>query len=468
VTLFLVRHNHDATTCPAKDPQMGATLLNYLSRPSVRRQGVEIKGEAIVQGEHTLYMIVEADGENVVREFMSPFAVAGSVDVFPASTCTRVVASGGCGASLPQVDGTIASWDPEDACQDAIDAGLVVHRAHPLNCETSIPALVGGVVTPNMHFYVRNHFHVPRLDMETWRLSVGGCVERPLSLSLRQLRAMRAETAVLTLECAGNGRSLLDPPVVGEKWDVGAVSTAEWTGVPLSEVLDRVGMTPGAREVVFRGADRGTVDGSAVTTPFERSLSLDDARHSQALLAYAMNGEALPVQHGYPVRLVVPGWYAVTSVKWLTEIEVIDAAFDGHFQSDRYFYEWERDGDVTREPVRLQRVRSLITAPAAGDEVECGELTVRGVAWSGAAAISRVDVSVGDDPWVEARLIGERVRHRWQWWELITRVERPGDIVIRARATDFAGRTQPDEPEWNRLGYGANAIHRVLVLARLP
>jgi DMSO/TMAO reductase YedYZ molybdopterin-dependent catalytic subunit len=174
------------------------------------------------------------------------------------------------------------------------------------------------------------------------------------------------------------------------------------------------------------------------------------------------------VQHGYPVRLVVPGWYAVTSVKWLADIEVIDKAFDGHFQSDRYFYESERDGGVTREPVGLQRVRSLITAPAADDEIECGELTVRGVAWSGAASISRVDVSVGDDRWVEARLIGERVRHRWQWWELITRVERPGDILIRARATDFAGRTQPDEPEWNRLGYGANAIHTVLVRGRLP
>jgi DMSO/TMAO reductase YedYZ molybdopterin-dependent catalytic subunit len=321
---------------------------------------------------------------------------------------------------------------------------------------------------PNMHFYVRNHFHVPRLDAEAWRLSVDGCVERPLSLSLRQLRTMRTATAVLTLECAGNGRSMLHPPVDGEKWDVGAVSTAEWTGVPLAEVLDRVGMTPGAREVVFRGADRGTVDGSTVTVPFERSLTIDDARHSQALLAYAMNGEPLPAQHGYPVRLVVPGWYAVTSVKWLTDIEVVDTAFDGHFQRDRYFYEWERDGGVTREPVGLQRVRSLITAPAADDEVECGELTIRGVAWSGAAGISRVDVSVGDDPWIEARLIGERVRHHWQWWELLTRVERPGDILIRARATDFAGRTQPDEPEWNRLGYGANAIHTVLVRAQLP
>jgi DMSO/TMAO reductase YedYZ molybdopterin-dependent catalytic subunit len=199
---------------------------------------------------------------------------------------------------------------------------------------------------------------------------------------------------------------------------------------------------------------------------FERSLTVDEARQSGALLAYAMNGEPLPVQHGYPVRLVVPGWYAVTSVKWLTDIEVIDTAFEGYFQSERYFYEWEREGGVIREPVSLQRVRSLICEPAAGDDVECGDLTLRGVAWSGAAPIARVEVSVDGGPWVDARLIGGQARHRWQWWELVARVERPGEVVLRARATDCDGATQPDEAEWNRLGYGANAVHSVLIHAR--
>jgi DMSO/TMAO reductase YedYZ molybdopterin-dependent catalytic subunit len=462
--LFVVRHQHDAANCPAQDPDMGAALLNHLSRPNARQHGIEIKGEAVVQGEHTLYLIVEGSDEESVQLFLKPFAMAGGVDVYPASTCARVVASGGCAAPVSAVDEVVPALDPEEACQRAIEAGLVVHRAHPLNCETSIPALIGGVVMPNAHFYVRNHFQIPDLDAARWRLEVGGAAERELSLSLRDLHNMPSQTMVVTLECAGNGRSLLDPPVEGEKWGLGAVSTAEWTGVPLVEVLDRAGVRPNAREVLFRGADGGTVEGRA--TRFERSLTVDRARDADALLAYAMNGEALPVQHGYPLRLVVPGWYAVTSVKWLTEIEVLDAPFRGHYQTDKYLYEWPRDGQVVREPVSLQRVRALITEPAAEDEVDRGELAIRGVAWSGAAAIARVEVSVAGGPWHEARLLGARHRHSWQWWELMTRLDRPGEAVLRARATDLAGRTQPDSAEWNGLGYGNNAVYQLPVRVR--
>jgi DMSO/TMAO reductase YedYZ molybdopterin-dependent catalytic subunit len=439
---------------------MGASLLNHLSRPNVRRHGLEMLGEAVVQGEHTLYAIVQADDESRVREFMQPFQMAGSLDIFPASTCARVVASGGCGATLP-VSELLAALDPEDACQDAIDAGLIVHRAHPLNCETSVPALLGGVVMPNAHFYVRNHFHIPDLDAASFRLSIGGLVERPCSFGMNELRRLPSQSVVVTLECAGNGRMLFDPPIDGERWNLGAVSTAEWTGVPLAEVLDRAGVRSGAAEVVFRGADAGTIDGRAVR--FERSLPLDVARSADVLLAYAMNGESLPVQHGYPVRLVVPGWYAVASVKWLTEIELFDQPFTGHYQTDKYWYEWLRDGRIVREPVTLQRVRALITEPAPDHEIRPGELAVRGVAWSGAASIVRVEVSVEDGQWQEARLVGERKRHSWQWWELITHVPHTGAITLRARATDLAGRTQPESAEWNRLGYGNNAIHGVAV-----
>jgi DMSO/TMAO reductase YedYZ molybdopterin-dependent catalytic subunit len=463
MVLFVVRHQHDAEQCPATDPYMGARLLNYLSRPNVRQQGVEIKGEAVVQGEHTLYMIIDSTSEEAVHEFMQPFARAGSVDVYPASTCARVVASGGCATPMPELDDIVPALDAEEACQQAIDAGLVVHRAHPLNCETSVPALIGGVVMPNAHFYVRNHFQIPALDPTTWRLTVGGLVERPLNLSLRDLTNMPSRALVVTLECAGNGRALLDPPVEGEKWGLGAVSTAEWTGVPLVEVLDRAGVQTHARELVFRGADSGTLPGETETISFERSLQLDDARGSEALLAYAMNGEALPIQHGYPLRLVVPDWYAVASVKWLTEIEAIDGSFDGHYQTGSYFFERRADAKVIRDPATLQRVRALITEPDPDEVIACGDLAVRGVAWSGAAPIARVDVRIGDRDWQEARLIGERHRHSWQWWELITSIEARGETTIRARATDLAGRTQPDTPEWNRLGYGNNAVQKVSV-----
>jgi len=460
--LFVVRHQHAPERCPAQDPYLGAGLLNYLSRPNVRQHGIHIQGEAIVQGEHTLYIIAEADDEQRLREFMRPFLQAGSIDVYPASTCARVVASGGCGASLPSSD-LGPAVDPEEACQDAIDGGLVVHRAHPLNCETSIEELVGGVVMPNARFYVRNHFQIPALDPAVFQLTVGGLAERPLRLSLADLRQLPSKSLVVTLECAGNGRSRFDPPIAGEKWNLGAVSTAEWTGVPLVEILDRCGVRREAREVLFRGADGGTVDERADCIRFERSLPLDAARESDALLAYAMNGEPLPIHHGAPLRAIVPSWYAVASVKWLTEIELIDRPFAGYYQFDRYCYEWPRDDGFAREPVTLQRVRSLITEPAPDQEVACGEVAIRGVAWSGAAPIARVEVDVDNTGWREARLLGDRKRHSWQWWELITRVDRRGPVSLRARATDLANRTQPDHADWNRLGYGNNSVQHVSI-----
>jgi DMSO/TMAO reductase YedYZ molybdopterin-dependent catalytic subunit len=304
------------------------------------------------------------------------------------------------------------------------------------------------------------------LDPETWRLDAHGLVDRPLTLTLREVQQLPSDTLVATLECAGNGRSLLDPPVDGEQWRLGAVSTAEWTGVPLVEVLDRAGLQPAARTIVFRGADAGAAEGSAVIR-FERSLSVDEARNSEAILAYAMNGESLPKEHGYPLRLIVPGWYAVASVKWLTDIEVTSTPFDGFFQTSRYVYEWDQeDGTTQIEPVRLQQVRALITEPGADTELAVGDTTVRGIAWSGAAPISAVEVSIGGGPWQAARLVGERRRHSWQWWELSTRLGEPGRTSIRARATDLAGRTQPESARWNRLGYGGNAIQIVTVQVR--
>jgi DMSO/TMAO reductase YedYZ molybdopterin-dependent catalytic subunit/rhodanese-related sulfurtransferase/glyoxylase-like metal-dependent hydrolase (beta-lactamase superfamily II) len=348
----------------------------------------------------------------------------------------------------------------------AADEGLVLHRVSPLNCETAIPKLVGGVVMPNARFYVRNHFETPSIDATDWQLAVGGLVERPLRLSMGDLQNMRSQSMVATLECAGNGRSMFDPKVDGEQWHLGAVSTAEWTGVPLREVLDLAGAGAKTHDVVFRGADHGTVEPSRPPIQFERGLSLDDAYNSDALLAYAMNGEPLPVQHGFPLRLIVPGWYAVASVKWLMEIDLIGTPLEAFFQTERYYFESRRDGSIVKEPVRLQRVRSVITSPTADSEVDAGKLTIRGVAWSGAAQIAGVDVSVGDGPWQAAQLLGERRRHSWQWWELLTEIGGPGATSLRSRATDLAGRAQPEHPDWNRLGYGGNAIYTLPIRVR--
>ncbi len=355
--------------------------------------------------------------------------------------------------------------DPEQERRAAAEAGLVVNGAEPLNCE--VPAgLLGGEVTPTARFYRRNHFAMPVLDAETWRLSVGGLVDRALSLSLAELTRLPAETEVVTLECAGNSRRMYQPPAPGEQWGFGAVSTAEWTGVPLAEVLRRAGVRPGAREVIFGGADRGTIDGAPDAIHFERSLPVAGAAESGALLAWAMNGQPLPVRHGYPLRLVMPGWYAVASVKWLSSIRVVDEPFGGFFQTDRYIYERERNGTETREPVRLQQVRALITRPPAGQELPCGSLIIRGVAWSGVAPVERVEVSVGNGPWQKASLVGVAAAHGWQQWEFLASGLRPGETSIRARAADLSGRIQPEQPEWNRRGYGGNFIHEVVVRVR--
>jgi DMSO/TMAO reductase YedYZ molybdopterin-dependent catalytic subunit len=346
--------------------------------------------------------------------------------------------------------------------RNAVDSGLLIHRTDPLNGETRISDLIGGSVMPSGRFYLRNHFNIPTLG-ERYRLSVGGLVDHPLDLNLTELRNLPSESRVVTLECAGNGRSLFKPVPPGEPWRLGAASTAEWTGVPLVELLDRVRVQPGAKEIIFRGADSGLVPEVDSPVRFERSLGLDQIRDSGALLAYAMNGEPLSVPHGYPLRLIMPNWYAVASVKWLTDIVVTDKPFDGYYQAERYWYEWVREGREEREPVTFLNVRALITAPESDTSLPHGETAIRGVAWSGAANIAKVDVSLNGGSWQEARMIGEPRRGAWQWWELLTSLDQVGPLVVRARATDMAGMTQPEHAEWNRLGYGNNSVQVVQV-----
>ena len=345
--------------------------------------------------------------------------------------------------------------DPDKAWQQAIGAGLVVHQADPLNAETPLPLLPGAAVVPSDRFYVRNHFGIPDLDAATWRLEINGLAGWPLSLSLAELRAMSSWTAVVTLECAGNGRSGLEPSVPGEQWGLGAVGTAAWTGVLLTDVLDLAAPLPGALEVVFRGADSGRAEGRDGLVHFERSLPLRYLGSVGALLAYSMNDQPLPKRHGYPLRLIVPGWYGVASVKWLTGIELTGRPFDGHFQVDRYH--------IGGQPVTLQAVRSVITEPRSGENLEPGDVTVRGMAWSGAASITGVEVSIGDQAWQAATVTGAQHPHGWQSWQLRTRLAGPGRVIVRARAIDAAGRTQPSRPAWNPLGYAANTVHQVMV-----
>src|ERR1022692_794043 len=361
--------------------------------------------------------------------------------------------------------GLISTADPQQVWQEALRAGLVGLSQDPLNCEVP-PALLDGEVTPTSRFFRRNHFGIPLLDASTWRLEIGGLVRRRLSLDLDELKRFGSVSTVAVLECAGNGRSRYAPAVQGEQWGLGAVGNARWTGVRLADVLDAAGVQRGAAEVGFRGADQGQAPGSQETIAFERSMSVADARYGGALLVFAMNDEPLPVRHGYPIRLVVPGRYAVASVKWLTDITVTDRPFDGFFQAEHYVFQWQRGAAVVREPVAQPQVRALVTEPGDGDELRHSSFIVRGVAWSGAAPVVRVMVSCNGGPWQPARTARAADRHSWQQWAFAVPSAAPGQMTIRARATDGVGGTQPAEPEWNRLGYGGNFVHEVTIRLR--
>lgn len=334
--------------------------------------------------------------------------------------------------------------------------------APPLNEEAPLRALAGPL-TPTEHFYQRTNFLVPQIDAAAWSLSIGGDVRNALTLTLDDIRALPSRTITVTMECAGNGRALVTPLPPGHPWKLGAVSTADFTGVSLRDVLRRAGIGERSAEVLFAGADRGEVSPGR-TVRFERSLPLDRALHPDVLLAWEMNGEPLRPRHGYPLRLVVPGWYGIASVKWISEIRVINGPFMGHFQTERYVYLGER-GVKDGTPVTSMRVRALIIDPEEDARLAAGEaVVIRGNAWSGDAPVNRVEVSVdGGESWRDADLGTAPSRYAAVPWSIEWTPSAAGRHTLVARARDEAGNVQPLEQVWNELGYGNNAVHRLEV-----
>jgi DMSO/TMAO reductase YedYZ molybdopterin-dependent catalytic subunit len=320
-------------------------------------------------------------------------------------------------------------------------------------------------VTPVGLHYLLIHYDIPAIDEASWRLHVDGLVDRALQLSLDDLRAMPATTRALTMECAGNGRALLDPRPPSQPWLLEAVGTGEWTGVELSRVLAEAGPGGGAVEVLFTGTDRGVEGG--VEQSYQRSLGLDEVTASPALLAYDLNGGPLPPQHGFPLRLVVPGWYGMTNVKWLASITLLEEPFDGYQQSRAY--RLRQRADEAGEPVTRMVPRSLLVPPGIPDfftrarTVVAGPCVVTGRAWSGFAPIIAVEVSAdGGDTWQQADLAGVGPAGTWSGWRYEWDAT-AGEHELCCRATDAAGSTQPLHPEWNHGGYSVNAVHRVQV-----
>jgi DMSO/TMAO reductase YedYZ molybdopterin-dependent catalytic subunit len=318
-------------------------------------------------------------------------------------------------------------------------------------------------VTPLGLHYLLIHFDIPYVDAAAWRLDVGGRVERTLTLTLDELKRRPARTLAVTLECAGNGRALLGGErASSQPWLSEAVGTAEWTGTPLAPILEEAGLLPDAVEVVFTGLDRG-VQGE-VEHAYERSLPIEEALRDELLLAYEVNGQPLPPQHGYPLRVVVPGWYGMTHVKWLTSIEVVGEPFRGWQQETAY--------RIAGTPVTRMLPRSLMVPPGIPDFlsrlrfVEPGACVLEGRAWSGHGPIERVEVSAdGGATWEDATLGEPLSEFAWLGWSHTWQAE-PGEHELCCRATDAAGNSQPVEAPWNLDGYCNNAVHRVPVVVR--
>lgn len=321
-------------------------------------------------------------------------------------------------------------------------------------------------LTPIGLHYLLTHYDIPDVDPEDWRLSLDGLVERPLTLSLAELRERPAVEVAVTMECAGNGRARIEPHVVSQPWLYEAVGTALWRGASLGALLQDAGVEEGATDVLFTALDRGVEGGEEQA--YARSLPLAEALREDVVLAYEINGVPLPPQHGFPLRLVVPGWYGMTSVKWLERVTLVDEPFDGYQMSHSYRLRQEEDEEGV--PLDRIQVRALMVPPGIPEFltrsriVEAGACVLHGRAWSGAAEVAGVDVSTdGGETWSEAELAPPTLGP-WAWraWRYVWSAER-GEHELCCRARDAAGNEQPLEPAWNVGGYANNAVQRVPV-----
>jgi DMSO/TMAO reductase YedYZ molybdopterin-dependent catalytic subunit len=312
-------------------------------------------------------------------------------------------------------------------------------------------------------FYVRSHFRVPQIELRTHRLTVEGAVRNPFGIGYQELRAMPSETRMVTLECAGNGRVFLVPQAEGAQWQFGAIGTAEWTGVPLSALLERASISGEVCEIVFGGIDRGTPKERPAPpgeTSYSRSIPIEMARN--VLIAYGMNGEDLPLEHGFPIRAVVSGYYGMSSVKWLSAIRAVTKPFRGYFQTTDYAY-WQNDeaGNPERVPLREVAVKSQIARPHMHEVISAGsDYRVFGAAWSAGQA-EAIEFSPDDGrTWHTAQFLDSPQPHVWRRWQFDWKIPAAaGTCILKSRATDSGGKRQPDE---HNKKYGSYRIHHAL------
>jgi DMSO/TMAO reductase YedYZ molybdopterin-dependent catalytic subunit len=348
--------------------------------------------------------------------------------------------------------------------------GKIVRGESPLNLEMPFEE-VEGFLTPTESFYVRTHFPIPVIDRDAWWLQVEGDVENPFAINYEELLKLESVTIPVTLECAGNNRSLLQPKVKGVQWGLGAVGTAEWEGAPLSVLLDRAGVKGNACEVILEGADGGMLE-DPKSPPgelnFARSIPLEKAR-ADVLLACKMNGGELPPQHGFPVRAIVPGWYAMASIKWLQRIIVTEQPFTGYYQTLDYAF-WKRREQVAElTPLTEMQIKAQIAKPTQGETVPANSgVRIHGAAWTSDNEITKVELSTdGGSTWNDAKLLGKPKSNAWRLWEFNWQTPTaPGKRRLIARATDSIGRTQPVQRDRDRGTYMINHLLPVEVEVR--
>jgi sulfite oxidase len=305
-------------------------------------------------------------------------------------------------------------------------------------------------VTPNIDFFVRNHFAIPKVSEEAWRLEIHGLVSNPLKLSYSDVLLMPSVRHLSTLECAGN--------VSGG----GGVGTALWSGVPLGPLLQQAGLKPGTTTIVFHGADSGEGEDVPPGTHFARAIPLEKAMDPATLLAYEMNGEPLPVKHGFPLRALVPGWYGMDSVKWLTSIEVMEQPFKGYFQDEKYV---SLGAHGASAPITRIQVNSKFLRPSEGEEIRVKRYRAEGVAWAGEHKIARVEVRVSGGPWQAANLSAPPAEMIWTPWSYEWLVPSAGRYTLAVRAIDAAGLSQPEVRDPDRKDpYELNTPHLVNVV----
>ena len=319
-------------------------------------------------------------------------------------------------------------------------------------------------ITPAGTHYLLSHFDVPILEATTHKLEFSGAFSNPFKITLKELQALPQISVPVTLECAGNGRAGVSPRNFSMPWMYEAVGTALWTGTPLAPLIERASPLPGVEDFAFIGADKGFDKG--VPHHFGRSLTPEEFKRLDVLLVWGMNGEPLLPQHGAPLRMIVPGWYGMASVKWLTRIEALTRRYEGFQQVETYRYRTTSDEAGT--PVTGIRVKSLMRPPGVPDWVTrkrwvaAGQVELSGRAWSGdGVEIASVEVLL-DGEWREAELLGRQGKYAWTAWRINWNAT-PGRHILACRATDANGSAQPLEAPFDRAGFGNNSVHRLEV-----